>query len=132
MIKRQSSLYATSARLWNPNPKHPMITLALLSRDMPTCILQKHHPSVIAEKLLLRSHLLRSIIRRLRLPRPLRRQLVRVIVRSLRRLVGLECQLCRFTVEPLLGLAVRERALVGLPAGYEFCDASPEVGELPG
>ena len=95
-------LLATPARSWNPNPKHPMATLALFSRDMPNCILQKHYASVRAERPLLGIHLLRSIVRRLLLPRPLGRQFVRVIVRPLLRLVGLEGQFRRFTVEPLL------------------------------
>ena len=85
--------------------------------------------------MLLGIHLLRSVILPLLCPRTLGRQFVRVIVRPLRRLVGLECQLRWFTVEPLLRLAVRERALLGVPAGYQFCNVIPDVipdgGKLP-
>ena len=35
MMIRQSSLYATPARLWKSDLRYPMITLALLSRNMP-------------------------------------------------------------------------------------------------
>ena len=64
MIIRQSSLNAATARLWNPNLKYHLITLALLSRNMP---LRNLVPtSLIAVRLLLGIHLLRSIVRRVR------------------------------------------------------------------
>ena len=107
-----------------------IITLALSFHNMPVPKFPKTSPtSGVTERLLVRIHLLRSIVLRLLLPRSLRRQFVRVVVRPLRWPFG------RFAVETLLGLAGMERVLWGVPEVNESYDLLPELlglGEPPG